>query len=169
MSLKAKHDALYEETRQVLSDSGARYIVELVRILASQVGKQKTIELIKAFRYEPHVIRGRESAEKLGKPRDLSTFLEEYFTKAMAAIPVVEPVKFTERRENRAVCYVDWYCPGKALARFVGEDKELQEIFKEAWCRHDVAFCEGFNPDIKMSITKIFYDGDDRCEFTMEL
>lgn len=169
MSIKEKHDKLLDETREILTDLGARYIVALVKILVSQVGKEKAKELIRTFRYDPHVKKGKEVAESLGNPQDLESFLGEYFGKAMANVPAVEPVVFSERSKNRAVCYVDWYCPGRSLAKFVGDDEELREVFKEAWCRHDIAFCKGFNPNIKMDITKIFFDGDDRCEFTMEL
>jgi hypothetical protein len=163
-------DATKEVVRETLLDARARDIIQLIRVLVSQVGKDKAKELIKKARWEDWFQRGKATAEKLGHPQDLDSYLKEYFGTQMANLPFlakVDPSKFEEKTKTRAVCTSRDYCIGRAIAKL--GDEMIREICKEAYCIHDIAWAEGFNPKINTKISKIFYNGDDCCQFVWEM
>ena len=47
--------------------------------------------------------------------------------------------------------------------------QEMLEFLAENYCVHDIAWANGFNPDMKFEMTKNFLLGDEYCEFTMEV
>ena len=155
-----------EELIQGMTDARAKDIIMLIKLLVSQVGKERTKELIRKARWDLRYEAGRKAAEKLGNPRGLGSFLEAYFSQEQAIkVPWIQR-KWIEKSETRAVLHIMSHCIGKALAEL--GDEETREIGKEAYCVHDIAWAAGFNPEIKMNITKIPFDGYDYCEFVME-
>jgi hypothetical protein len=155
-----------EELFHRMMELKVKDIIMLMNLLISEVGKEKTKELIKNIKWESRYIQGREAAEKLGNPQDLDSYIEEYWGNFMSSVVPWVPVEWTERTKDRAVCRCTNNCTGQTIAKL--GDKDICEIGKEAYCIHDIAWAAGFNPDIKVHISKIYYDGDDCCEFVME-
>lgn len=155
-----------QEIVQCLNDVRAQDWIQLLKLLVAQVGKEKTKEILRKARWDAFYKVGREAAERLGHPRDLDSFVEEYFVKHMSTRPWVT-LHWIERTKDRLVIRVTENCTGQAFAKW--GDEEVREIAKEAFCIHDIAWAAGFNPDITIRINKIFYDGDDYCEFIIEL
>jgi hypothetical protein len=151
--------------RKMLESRTAETIM-FMKLLISQVGKEKTKELIKNTKWESRYAMGREAAERLGNPKDLDSYIDEYWGNYMGGKISWVPLQWVERTKDRAVCRCTINCTGEGLAKT--GDKDICEIGKEAYCIHDIAWAAGFNPDIKVRISKIFYDGDDCCEFVME-
>ena len=80
----------------------------------------------------------------------------------------VAPGEFICRTKNKAVRRTSNYCfKAEAFKRFA--DKEMLEFLAENYCVHDIAWANGFNPDMKFEMTKNFLLGDEYCEFTMEV
>jgi hypothetical protein len=134
------------------------------------VGKDKAKELIKEARWEDWYQRGKEAGEKLGFPSDLESYFNAYFGTEMPKLPFLARVdlsKCDEKTENRIVLSSRDFCIGRAIAKL--GDQEIKEIGKEAYCIHDIAWAKGFNSKIACRITKIFYDGDDCCQFVWEI
>ena len=163
-------DATKDEVRETLLYARARDIIQLIRLLVSQVGKEKAKELIRKSRWEDHYNRGKEAAEEHGMAQDLEGYFNIYFGNEMPKLPFLsgkDLSKCDEKTENRIVLTVKDFCIGRAIAE-LGDD-EIREIGKEAYCIHDIAWAKGFNPKINCTITKIYYDGHDRCQFLWEM
>jgi hypothetical protein len=157
-----------EELIEKKTDARARDIIMLLKILISQVGKEKAKELFKKARWETYYQRGREAARRAGNPKDLNSYIEKYyFEEVPATVPWIAPLNWVERTSNKAIWRETSYCLGEALNK-LGDD-EIKEIGKEAFCVHDIAWAIGFNPDIKMHYSKIFYNGDNCCECVIEI
>jgi hypothetical protein len=150
-----------------MAEGKARDIIMLTKILISELGKEKTIALMKKARWEIYSKRGKQAAEKMGHPEDLGSFAEAYWGEEMKSVKWKEASKFEEKTQNRIVINSTTTCPGKALAKVA--DKELWNVFREGYCIHDIAWTNGFNPKIKVKITNIFFDGDDHCRIVWEL
>ena len=157
-----------DELIQGMTDARAKDIIMLIKLLVSQVGKEKTKDLIRQAKWAPRYQSGREAAEKAGNPHDLDSYIDTYYGEEMPSkVPWIEPVEWRGRTKNKAICQYTSYCVGKALSKL--GDEEIREIAKEAYCTHDIAWAAGFNPNIKMQIKGIYYDGDDCCEFVHEV
>jgi hypothetical protein len=142
-------------------------IVMYSKILLEQLGKEKAIELVKKARWDARYGKGKETAEKLGNPKDVHAYynaLEE----AMAKIPYVRtPSEIVERTKNRIIfrttkCFLS----DAILARNL--DKDLMDVVRE-YCNHDEGWAAGFNPDMKFERVKFLVDGDDSCQFLCEV
>lgn len=155
-----------EEIIQRMLDSRVSEVIMFMKLLISQVGKEKTKELIRNAKWESRYQQGKEAAENLGNPKDLESYIDAYWGDFMGNKISWVPLTWVEKTKDRAICRCTVNCTGEALAK--SGDKDICEIGKEAYCIHDIAWAAGFNPDIKVDITKIFYDGDDCCEFVME-
>ena len=165
------HDLTKEEVQEIIereADGKARDTVMLTEILISQVGKEKTKELVKKVRTDYFHNLGREAAEKLGNPPDLDSFAEAFLSwmKTIKWVPLPDTI---ERTPKRLVLRATNYCPGTALVKAAAGDEGLLEVFGESYCIHDIAFAEGFNPRIKTRINKTYFRGDDYCEIVWEL
>lgn len=156
-----------EELVEKMIDARAADIVTFIKILVSQVGKNKAIELIKGTRWEAWSRKGMEAAREAGNPQDMSSYIDAYWVKAMKSIPWVPPAEWDEKTESRAVTTVRSYCIGRAIAKL--GDEMIKEIGEKAYCIHDIAWANGFNPNIKGTITRTFYDGDDCCQLVLEI
>jgi len=153
----------------VAKNQHAKDIILLAQSLISAFGKDEAAKLIKNARYEIAYKEGRKAAEKLGNPKDLDSYAEEYFLKSPRPVPVwVAQGEFLYRTRTKAIRQTSNYCfEAEAFKRFA--DKEMLEFLAENYCIHDGAWARGFNPDIKFKMTKHFLRGDDCCEFTFEL
>lgn len=150
-----------------LSASRAQTLLLLTKILIDQVGKEKAKELIRKARYDASYEKGRKAAEALGNPRDIDSYLKEYVHKVMApGKKAYVPPSEVERVSDKKAVFSTRRCfLAEALLKY--GDKETLEVAK-AYCCHDTAWANGFNPEMKFEVTKFFLDGDDCCEFTFE-
>ena len=146
----------------------AKDIFSLTRLLISQVGKEKAIELIEKDRFDVSTKAGREAAEKAGNPKDIDSYIEINNIDFLGNIPGAPIMEMIERSEKRYVfrnndCY--W---AEAVRAAGAEDPETLEVVK-CWCSHDTPWAHAFNPDMKFERTHFVLDGDDYCEFRAEL
>jgi len=148
------------------SEGKARDLIMFTKLLISQAGKEKAKELIYQARYDMFYKMGREAAEKSGNPHDIDSFAEA-FLEWMGTIKWVPTPTFQEKTSTSVGGYVTNECPGKALARLA--DDETREIFKEAYCIHDIAWAKGFNPRIEARNTSSYFDKEDRCGWVWEI
>ncbi|MBI4186525.1 MAG: L-2-amino-thiazoline-4-carboxylic acid hydrolase [Chloroflexi bacterium] len=155
-----------EELIERLLDIRARDIITLTKLLVSQVGKEKAKELIRKARWASWSAMGKKAAEREGHPEDLDGYIEAYFVKELGGMPWVPPTVWDERTEHRAVTTYRAPCIGRSIAKFA--DEEMKEL-GIAYCVQDLAWAKGFNPDIKMKMTKTYCAGDDCCQFVIEL
>jgi len=142
-------------------------IVMFSKILLEQLGKEKAIELIKKARWGLRYDQGKEAAAKLGNPKDLDTFIEEYFIKKMDGLPFVPPIELRERTKNRVIAGAPVCFLSEAILKR-NLDKDLLDVVK-AYCIHDEAWAAGWNPDMKVEKVKFLMDGDDSCDFLCEV
>ncbi|MFH1032018.1 MAG: L-2-amino-thiazoline-4-carboxylic acid hydrolase [Chloroflexota bacterium] len=148
----------------------AEDVIVLSKVLISVVGKEEAGKLISKARYDIYHKAGKKVAERLGNPKDLDSYLEEYFLKSpRPEAPVwIAPGEFIYRTKNKAVRRTSNYCfKAEAFKRFA--DKEMLEFLGKYYCVHDIAWAEGFNPNMKIKLTKSFLFGDPYCEFTVEV
>ena len=164
--MTASEKITQEELIKKMLDMRARDIITFAKILVSQVGKEKAKDLIKKARWDAWNQRGEIVAEKAGNPQDLDSYIEEYFIKEMGLMPWVPPTEWDEKTKTKAVTTYRIDCIGKSLAELGDED--IREIVREAYCVHDIAWAKGFNPNIKIEMTKTFCAGDDCCQFVIE-
>ena len=150
-----------------LSSARAEILLFFTKILIDQVGKEKAKELIRRARYDSWYEMGRKAAEALGNPRDIDSYINEYVYKFMSPgkRPYVPPQQLERVSDKKAIFRTRYCFLAKALLK--DKDKETLEVAK-AYCCHDIAWANGFNPEMKFELTKFFLDGDDCCEFTFE-
>jgi len=150
-----------------LSSSRAKTMLLFTRILIDQVGKEKAKELIRKARYDAWYEMGRKAAEALGNPKDIDSYINEYVYKFMSPgkKPYVPPQQLERVSDKKAIFRTRYCFLAKELLK--ERDKETLEVVK-AYCCHDIAWANGFNPEMKFELTKFFLDGDDCCEFTFE-
>jgi hypothetical protein len=141
-------------------------MARLIRILISQIGKDKAKEIYEKETYDDYYKAGRETAEKIGNPQDLNSFINVWMVKAMDAISFVRPIIITEMTPNKVVVGADKCVIADAFLKV--EDRDVLEVLK-CRCCHDTAWANGFNPNIRFERTKFLVDGDDMCEFVCEL
>lgn len=165
--MKALESVTKQELIEMMMDIRARDIITLIKILVSQVGKERTKELIKKARWGAWYQRGKRVAENAGNPQNLDSYIESYWVREMNQMPWVSPVEWDERTKNRAIATCTFYCIGKALAKL--GDEVIKEIVREAYCVHDIAWASGFNSNIKIHLAKTYCQGDDCCQFVMEI
>lgn len=145
----------------------ARDIFTLVRLLVSQVGKEKAKQLIEEVQYAAAYQRGKAAAEKAGYPTDVDGYIEAN-SSFMRKIPASIPSVVVERTKKRFVSRNIRCLPAEALLKVGAEDPETLEVVKYI-CPHDTAWAHGFNPKMKFERTKFLLDGDDCCEFVTEV
>lgn len=150
-----------------LSASRAKTLLLFTRILIDQVGKEKATELIRKARYDAWYEMGQKAAEALANPRDIDSYINEYIYKFMAPgkKAYVPPQELERVSDQKAVFRTRCCFLAEALLKY--GDKETLEVVK-AYCCHDIAWANGFNPKMKFEMTKFFLDGDDCCEFAFE-
>ena len=150
-----------------LSASRAKTLLLFTRILIDQVGKEKATELIRKARYDAWYEMGQKAAEALANPRDIDSYINEYIYKFMAPgkKAYVPPQELERVSDKKAIFRTRCCFLAEALLRY--GDKETLEVVK-AYCCHDIAWANGFNPEMKFEMTKFFLDGDDCCEFAFE-
>ncbi len=142
-------------------------IVTYSRLLLEHLGKEKAVEAVKKARWDARYNRGKEAAERLGHPRDVDTFVEEYFVKAMDKIPFLPPAAVRERSTHRVIVGVSKCFFADAVSK-LKLDKDLLDVVK-AYCTHDEGWVAGWNPEMKFEKVKFLLDGDDACDFLCEV
>ena len=145
----------------------AETVIIYSRILLEHLGKEKAIELVKKARWDARYGRGREAAEKLGSPKDIDTFIEEYFVKAMDRLPFVPPAEIRGRAKDRVVAGVSKCFLAEAVQKH-NLDRDILDVVK-AYCNHDEGWAAGWNPDMKFEKVKFLLNGDDSCDFLCEV
>lgn len=146
----------------------ARDLFTLVKLLVSQVGKEKARELIEEAQYSISYKRGEETAEKAGNPADIDGYLEVNTINLLSKIPAACIPEIVERTKNRYVFKCTRCYPAEAILKVGAGDPETLEVVKYC-CPHDTAWAHGFNPNMKFERTKFLLDGDDCCEFVAEV
>jgi len=146
----------------------ARDLFRLVKVLVSQVGKEKAKELIEEAVSSDAYKRGREAAEKAGNPKDIGGYIEVNNVNFLGNMPMAPLCEVVERTKNRYVfrnknCY-----HAEAVLKVGAGDPEALEVIK-CFCSHDTPWARGFNPNMKFKRTKFVLDGDDCCEFVVEV
>lgn len=144
-------------------DLRAEDIIIYSRILLEQVGKEKAIELVKKARWDARYGRGKETAEKLGNPKDIDTFHNERM-KAMERIPFVAPSEIVEKTKTRIVTRARKCFLSDAILRR-NVEKDVLDVVK-AYCNHDEGYAGGWG--MKCTKTKFLMNKDDCCEFVWE-
>jgi hypothetical protein len=145
------------------------------KALISLVGKEEAKKIISRTVTDTWYKRGRATAEELGNPEDLDSYID-IMIKRMARNPIAPPLEIVERTKNRVIfretgCVIaDVFEKFKKnvaeVARFGGD--EVMEVSK-ARCDMDTAWANGFNPKMKFERTKFFLDGEGCCEFIAEI
>lgn len=167
--------ATKEELVATSQDTRVRDILLVTKTLVSQVGKEEARKLIGKAQYDIYYKLGREAAERLGNPQDLDSYIEEYWVKFLDRRPLVPPTAFVERTKNRAVCRTTSCVLYDAWRKIAGDPNMRARYGKDTFeaakgrCDHDLAWANGFNSNIKLERTNFFLDGDDCCEFVVEL
>jgi hypothetical protein len=155
-------------------------IILFANVLISEFGKEKAGKIISEARHKGPFEEGKKTAAKLGNPKNIDSYIdnyflrptperiEEYWAKSTKAPFWVAPTHFAYRTNNKAVVRTSDYCfKAMAIKRFA--DEEMCKFLGDYYCIHDVAWANGFNPEMKYKITKNFLWGDDCCEFTFEV
>jgi hypothetical protein len=158
-------------TRMELMEHAFASLAETViiysKILLEHLGKEKAIDLVKKARWDARYGRGRETAESLENPKDLSAFLEAYFVKAMDRLPFVPQAEIREHTKDRVVVGVSKCFLAEAIQKH-NLSEDLLDVVK-AYCNHDEGWAAGWNPDMKFKKVKFLLNGDDRCDFLCEV
>jgi len=159
----------------------ARDLFTVVKVLVSQVGKEKAKELLEEAQYSTFLQRGKEAAEKAGYPKDINGYVEANTIDLLAYIPTA-PIPVVIKRTEKKYLFRCTKCSqaeslldfgagnskGLVEASHCSEDQETLEVVK-CMCPHDTAWAKGFNPEMKFARTKFFLNGDDYCEFVAEI
>ncbi len=166
---KARPEDLVAEWHWTL----ALYIILYCKMLVSAVGTEKAKETSEKVIHDFWYKVGKTAAQKLGDPRDLDSFLEEYLVKMMGDLPVVPPIEIVERTKNKCIFGVKRCLRLDAVKRIIEEFPELaepetMEVVK-AFCAHDEGWAKGFNPEMRFERIKFLFDGDDGCFFECEV
>ena len=142
-------------------------IIIYSKILLEHLGKEKAIDLVKRARWDARYGRGREAAEKLGNPKDIDTFIEAYFVRAMDGLPFVPPAEIRRCEKDRVVAGVSKCFLAEAVQKH-NLDRNILDVVK-AYCNHDEGWAAGWNPDMKFEKVKFLLNGDDSCDFLCEV
>ena len=165
----AKLDSVSKEALvEGLLASRARDLFTLVRILVSQVGKEKAKELIEEAVGDASYKSGKEAAEKAGNPTDIDGYIEANTINLLGKIAAACTPEIVERTKKRYVFRCTKCYPAEAFLKVGAGDPETLEVVKYC-CPHDTAWAHGFNPNMKFERTKFLLDGDDCCEFVVEV
>jgi NAD-dependent DNA ligase len=165
----AKLDSVSAEALvESLLASRARDLYKLVKVLISQIGKEKAKKIIEEAQYTASYKSGREAAEKAGNPKDIGGYIEVNNVNFLGNMPMAPLCEVVERTKNRYVfrnknCY-----HAEAVLKVGAGDPEALEVIK-CFCSHDTPWARGFNPNMKFKRTKFVLDGDDCCEFVAEV
>ena len=90
-----------EELVEGLMAMRARDIITIVRLLVSQVGKEKAKKFIEEAQYSISYKRGKEAAQKAGNPKDIDGYIEANTIGLLSKIPAACISEVVERTENR--------------------------------------------------------------------
>jgi len=165
----AKLDSVSAEALvESLLASRARDLYKLVKVLISQVGKEKAKKLIEEAQYAASYKSGREAAEKAGNPKDIDGYIEANTINLLSKIPAACIPEIVEKTKNRYIFRCRKCYQADSVLRVATGDPETLEVLKYC-CPHDTAWAHGFNPDMKFERTKFLLDGDDCCEFVAEV
>ena len=145
----------------------AETVIIYSKILLEHLGKEKAIDIVEKARWDARYGRGREAAEKMGNPKDIDTFLESYFGKAMDRLPFVPQAEVREHTKDGVVVGVSKCFLAEALQKH-NLSGELLDVVK-AYCNHDEGWAAGWNPDMKFEKVKFLMNGDDACDFLCEV
>jgi len=151
---------------EFLHDVRAEDLCIYSKILLEQLGKEKAIGLVKKARWDARYEMGRKTAEDLGHPKDMETFVEAY-DKRLDSIFYIPPVENRLIAKNKAIMKFSMCFLGEAILRRK-PDKDLLDVLK-AYCNHDEGWAGGWNPDMKCEKIKYILDGDDSCDFLFEV
>jgi hypothetical protein len=177
-----KLDAVSRETL-VKSVMGlrARDLFTVVKVLVSQVGKEKAKELLEEAQYATFHQRGKDAAVRAGNPKDIDGYVKANTLDLLGCIPSAPIPEVIERTEKKYLFRCTKCSQAESLLSFgagdsgglveashCSEDQETLEVVKYM-CPHDTAWAKGFNPDMKFARTKFFLDGNDYCEFLAEV
>jgi len=165
---------------ELVYDYWVRDIIVFANTLIDTFGEEKAGETIRKARYKEPYEEGKRAAEKLGHPKDIDAYIdnyfmrkapssmEEYFASSTKAPFWVAPGQFPYRTECKAVFRTSGYCfKAEAIKRFA--DKEIRRFLGDYYCVHDAAWANGFNPDMRIEMTKNFLWDDACCEWTFEI
>jgi hypothetical protein len=159
----------------------ARDLFTIVKVLVSQVGKEKAEELLEEAQYEIFYKRGKDAALRAGSPKDIDGYVKANTLDLLGCIPSAPIPEVIERTEKKYLFRCTKCSQAESLLSFgtgdsgglvetlhCSEDQETLEVVKYM-CPHDTGWAKGFNPDMKFARTKFFLDGDDYCEFVAEV
>ncbi len=159
----------------------ARDLFTVVKVLVSQVGKEKAEELLEEAQYAIFYKRGKDAAIRAGNPKDIDGYVKANTLDLLSCIPSAPIPEVIERTEKKYLFRCTKCSQAESLLGFgagdsgglveashCSEDQDSLEVVKYM-CPHDTAWAKGFNPDMKFARTKFFLDGDDYCEFVAEV
>jgi hypothetical protein len=175
LDLATKLAALTKEQMvQLTMMWGFRDILLLLKVLISRFGEEEAKRLFSEARHNLYYQSGREKAEQLGNPQDMDSFIEAYLD-SINKNPLADPVEVVERTKSRAV-WKESRCTVAEAWTKIAQDPALVAKYgadaieaAKAHCVHDIAWATGFNPKIRIEMTKFLLAGDDCCQWVAEL
>ena len=175
-ALEAKMDAkTKEELVAHVSNHQIQERLMWAKSLVDIFGKEQAKKIIQDTVWKMWYDRGRAQAAAAGYPQDMDGFIKATMPKPGGGNPIVPPFEIVEKTNTRYVnrmnrCFIAEayfrFKEGPEFERFGGED--VFEVVK-ARCIMDEARWVGFNPKMKVSRPKFFFDGDTCCEYVCEL
>jgi hypothetical protein len=176
--LKALDEKIDAKTKEELiahvSNEQMRERLIWTKSLVDIFGKEQAKKVIHNTLYPIWYAWGRETAVAMGCPQDLDGFIK--MREGRAGNPIVPPSEIVEKTKTRYVTRTNRCFIAEAYFRYKENKRDYHkfggdDVFEavKSRCDMDTARWNGFNPKIKVTRTKFFFDGDDCCEFVCEL
>ncbi|MFD1708323.1 L-2-amino-thiazoline-4-carboxylic acid hydrolase [Siminovitchia sediminis] len=138
----------------------ARMIKPFLEAFTKEVGKERTYEIAECVIEELARKAGEESAQRLGD-NGTKELLEHIKPHQMVDALDINPISQDEKHNRFDIVrceYVEMY-----------ERLGMREMGGMLSCNRDECFFRGVNPKFKFSRTKTLMNGDDCCNFLVEL
>ncbi|MBW1764088.1 MAG: L-2-amino-thiazoline-4-carboxylic acid hydrolase [Deltaproteobacteria bacterium] len=147
--------------------SKARDLFRTAKMLRTHFGKEKAIDMLEQVQTEDFCAAG-QAASRVARKNDINGYIEVFIMDFLQNIPAAPPCEIVEKTDKRliyrnSICY-----HADAVMEFGKDDPETLDIVK-CFCTHDKPWAEGFNPAMRFERTKFVLDGDDCCEFLLEI
>lgn len=141
-------------TPRMLSILQTRQFVQFARFTEKELGKERTIELIKKYSTERKFQMGKRQAQQFGKT-DLQSYTAQFKSPDMQNELTMEIIEDTDK--VFAIKVTECLIGGTYLKQNAGD------IGFAAVCWGDYAWAEGFNPKIQLIRDKTLMQGHDYC------
>lgn len=138
----------------------ARMIQQFLEAFSKEIGKERTYEIVGSIIEDLARKAGAESAERLGD-NGTESIMEHLKPHQMAGALDIKLISQDEKHSRFDIVrceYVHMY-----------EKLGIREMGSMLSCNRDECFFRGINSKFKFSRTKTLMNGDDYCNFLLEL